>query len=162
MTTPPLLEMRGITKDFPGVRALDGVNFSLERGEVHALLGENGAGKSTLMRILFGVHQKDSGRILLNGHEIHIRDPHHAQELGISMVHQELNLVPYMNAAQNIALGREAVRLPHIIHWQAIYREAQEQLARLGTSLDVRVPVRHLSVAQQQMIEIAKALSWKA
>jgi ribose transport system ATP-binding protein len=157
-----LLEMQGITKDFPGVRALEEVDFDLRRGEIHALVGENGAGKSTLMRILFGVHQEDAGHVFLRGQEASIHNPHHALELGISMVHQELNLVPYMNAAQNIALGRESRRLAGVLQWRSIYRDAQEQLARLGVEVNLRVPVKRLSVAQQQMVEIAKALSWKA
>jgi ribose transport system ATP-binding protein len=115
MSEPVLLEMRGITKDFPGVRALDEVDFELRAGEIHALLGENGAGKSTLMRILFGAYSLDSGDILLHGQKVDIRNPHHALEQGISMVHQELNLVPYMNAAQNIALGREDRRLGSVL-----------------------------------------------
>jgi ribose transport system ATP-binding protein len=154
--------MRGITKNFPGVRALDSVDFDLQPGEVHALLGENGAGKSTLMRILFGVYPKDAGQILVGGQEVSIRNPHHAQQLGISMVHQELNLIPSMNVAQNISLGHEKYRLPGIINWPAVYQEAREQLARLGVELNLRESVRHLSVAQQQMVEIAKALAWKA
>ncbi len=159
---PLLLEMQGITKNFPGVQALTQVDFDLRPGEVHALLGENGAGKSTLMRILFGVHQKDSGQIRVRSQDVSIRNPHHAQQLGISMVHQELNLVASMNAAQNISLGREKHTLPGVINWRAVYTEAQEQLARLGVEVNTRVPVRYLSVAQQQMVEIAKALSWKA
>ncbi len=162
MAAPLLLEMQGITKNFPGVRALESVDFDLQPGEVHALLGENGAGKSTLMRILFGVYPKDAGQILVRGQEVSIRNPHHAQQLGISMVHQELNLIPSMNVAQNISLGHEKYRLPGIINWPAMYQEAQEQLARLGVELNLRESVRHLSVAQQQMVEIAKALAWKA
>lgn len=154
--------MQGITKNFPGVQALTQVDFDLRPGEVHALLGENGAGKSTLMRILFGIHQKDSGQIRVRGQEASIRNPHHAQQLGISMVHQELNLVASMNAAQNISLGHEKRTLPGVINWPAVYSEAKEQLARLGVDINTRVPVRYLSVAQQQMVEIAKALSWKA
>ena len=162
MTDELLLEMWKITKDFPGVRALEDVDFDLRSGEIHALLGENGAGKSTLMRILFGVYPRDSGQIFVRGQEVSIRDPHHALELGISMVHQELNLVPYMNAAQNISLGRESRYLGGILRWRSIYHDAQEQLARLGVTVNLRVPVRRLSIAQQQMVEIAKALSWKA
>jgi ribose transport system ATP-binding protein len=162
MTEAYLLEMRGITKDFPGVRALDNVDFQLRAGEVHALLGENGAGKSTLMRILFGAYSLDGGEILLHGQHVDIRNPHHALQQGISMVHQELNLVPYMNAAQNIALGREDRRLGSVLQWRAIYADARRQLERLGVTVNLRAQVRRLSVAQQQMIEIAKALSWKA
>src|SRR6185295_16947516 len=139
MTMPFLLEMQGITKSFPGVQALTEVDLDLYPGEVHALLGENGAGKSTLMRILFGIHQKDAGHIKVHGQEVSILNPHHAQKLGISMVHQELNLVASMNAAQNIALGRETHYLPGVIKWPAVYAEAREQLARLGVELNLKV-----------------------
>ncbi len=162
MTPHFLLEMRGIVKDFPGVRALDGVDLDLGAGEILALLGENGAGKSTLMRILFGAYPKDAGQILVHGEEVTIRNPHHALELGISMVHQELNLVPYMNAAQNIGLGHEGRLLGTWLQWRSIYQNARNQLDRLGVDVDLRVPVRRLSVAQQQMVEIAKALAWNA
>jgi len=158
-----VLEMRNITKDFPGVRALDNVHLTLRKGEVHALVGENGAGKSTLVRILFGVHRKDSGRILLRGTEVDIANPSHAQRLGISMVHQELNLVPQMNAAQNIVLGREALRKgTGILDWRAIYSSSRDTLAKVGAEVDLKVPIRKLSVAQRQLIAIAKALSWNA
>ncbi len=162
MTSDYLLEMCGIVKDFPGVRALDRVDLDLRPGEILALLGENGAGKSTLMRILFGAYPKDAGQILVRGEEVAIRSPHHALQLGISMVHQELNLVPYMNAAQNIALGHEDRALGTWLRWGSIYEKAQAQLDRLGVDVDLRVPVRRLSVAQQQMVEIAKALAWNA
>ena len=161
-TEEAMLEMRGIVKVFPGVQALEGVDFNLRRGEVHALLGENGAGKSTLMRVLFGIHSMDSGEIVLRGQAVTIRDPHHALQLGITMVHQELNLVPGMNAAQNIALGHESTIGATVLKWPAIYAMAQEQLERLGIQVDLRKPVKYLSVAQQQLIEIAKALSWNA
>src|SRR3989475_6656536 len=102
-----LLEMKSITKTFPGVRALDGVNFDLRQGEVHALVGENGAGKSTLMKILAGAQPKDSGEILINGMLVHIDSPQRAMDEGVSIIYQEFNLVPYLNAAENIFLGRE-------------------------------------------------------
>jgi len=105
-----ILEMQDITKDFLGVRALDNVHFKLRKGKVHALVGENGAGRSTLIRILFGVHRKDSGQIRLRGQDVNTLSPSQAQQLGISMVQQELNLVHQMNAAQNISLGHEAIR----------------------------------------------------
>ena len=105
------LQMRNIGKTFPGVIALDDVSFDLRKGEVHVLLGENGAGKSTLMKILSGAYQKSAGRIFLNGHETEIRNPKHAQELGIGIIYQELNLVPQLSAAENI-LGREPMRYP--------------------------------------------------
>lgn len=158
-----ILKMEGITKEFPGVRALDDVHLELSKGEVHALIGENGAGKSTLMKILFGVYPKDAGRILLRGQEVQILNPHHAQSLGISMVHQELNLVPHMNAAQNIALGHEAMRgRSGVLDWPAIHAQAKGALAKLGKEINIKVPVRKLSIAQQQLVEIAKALSWNA
>lgn len=142
--------------------ALDNVDFDLIPGEIHALVGENGAGKSTLMRILFGIYQPDAGEILVNGQEVSILDPSHAQKLGISMVHQELLLVPDMNAAQNIALGREIHSGPGILNWRSIIKDAKENLSRVGVELEMKSPVRRLSVAQQQMVEIAKALSWNA
>jgi len=107
MNKVPLIEMKGITKEFPGVVALNNVDFDLKPGEIHALVGENGAGKSTLMRILFGIHEPDAGKIFVKGKDVPILNPSHAQDLGISMVHQELLLVPDMDIAQNIALGRE-------------------------------------------------------
>jgi ribose transport system ATP-binding protein len=158
----PLIEMKGIRKEFPGVLALDDVHLDLFPGEIHALVGENGAGKSTLMRILFGIHQPDEGQIMVKGQEVKIDSPHHAQALGISMVHQELLLVPDMNAAQNIALGREKLAGPGVLNWRSIISDAKENLTRVGVELDIRKPVKELSVAQQQMIEIAKALSWNA
>jgi ribose transport system ATP-binding protein len=161
MSQPALLEMIGVTKTFPGVRALDHVSFELRPGEIHALLGENGAGKSTLMKVLFGAIQPDSGAIRINGREVVIRSPKDAHSRGISMVHQELNLIPQMNAIQNIALGREPGPVG-ILDWGEMTRRAREQLQRLGVLIDIRAPVRALSVAQQQMIEIARALSWNA
>ena len=158
----PLIEMRGIIKEFPGVLALDNVDFDLMKGEIHALVGENGAGKSTLMRVLFGVYQPDAGKILVKGKEVSIHSPSQAQQLGISMVHQELLLVPEMNSAQNISLGRESFSAPGIINWQSVYKDAKENLSRVGLEIDLKTPVKRLSVAQQQMVEIAKALSRKA
>jgi ribose transport system ATP-binding protein len=162
MHKTPLIEMRGITKNFPGVVALDNVDFDLMAGEIHGLVGENGAGKSTLVRIIFGVHQPDDGKIFIKGQEVSIHNPSHAQQLGISMVHQELLLVPDMNVAQNISLGREIQSGPGILDWRSIIKDAKENLARVGVELNMRTPVRKLSVAQQQIIEIAKALSWNA
>jgi len=162
MPKTPLIEMQGITKEFPGVIALNNVDFDLKAGEIHALVGENGAGKSTLMRILFGVYRPNIGKILVKGEEVSILDPSHAQKLGISMVHQELLLVPDMNIAQNIALGREFQSTVGILKWQSIKEDSKENLSRVGIDLDMKTPVGRLSVAQQQMIEIAKALSWNA
>ncbi|MGH9426224.1 MAG: sugar ABC transporter ATP-binding protein, partial [Terriglobia bacterium] len=156
------LQMQRISKTFPGVVALDNVNFELRKGEVHILLGENGAGKSTLMKILSGAYQKSSGQILLDGREIVIRNPKHAQELGIGIIYQELNLVPQLSAAENIFLGREPVSYPGLIDRKAMQREAAQTLTDLGVEIDVRKPIRELSIAQQQMVEVAKAISLEA
>jgi ribose transport system ATP-binding protein len=153
--------MREIRKTFPGVVALDGVDFSLRRGEVHILLGENGAGKSTLMKILSGAYQKTAGRIALGGREVEIRNPAHAQSLGISTIYQEFNLVPHLSVGENIFLGREPVRLGFIDR-RAVNRKAAEVLGGLGLRLDPRRPVKGLRVAEQQMVEVAKALSLEA
>lgn len=159
----PLLQMRGITKRYPGVTALDNVDFEVMPGEVHALVGENGAGKSTLMKILAGADVKDSGRILIGGEEVHITTPQEAMRLGISIIYQEFNLVPYMSAAENIFLGREPMsKVPGIVDFRRMYAEAERVISELGVRLDVRVPVNQLSVAQQQMVEIAKATSRSA
>ena len=157
-----LLEMRDITKTFPGVRALNRVSFNCIKGEVHALVGENGAGKSTLMKILAGATQPDSGTILLRGQPVHLRDPHTAQALGISTIYQEFNLLPYMSVAENILLGREPCKRMGWLDTAERDRLAREALALLDARIDVRQPVYRLSVAQQQLVEIAKALSWKA
>lgn len=158
-----VLEMRDITKRFPGVLALDKVHFDLRPGEVHCLLGENGAGKSTLVKILAGAQPMDSGEIRIAGEPVHILSPHHAQEIGVSMIYQEFNLSPYLSVAENIFLGREprAGRSP-FINWTKMYRDARAILSRIRVELDVRKPVNECSVAQQQMIEIAKALSFNA
>ena len=159
----PLLEMRGIVKTYPGVRALDGVDFSVLPGEVHALIGENGAGKSTLMKILAGADTKDTGQIIINGTEMHINGPQEAMRYGISIIYQEFNLVPYMNAAENIFLGREpASSVPGMIDFAKMYADAERIINELGVRLNVRTPINQLSVAQQQMVEIAKATSRKS
>jgi ribose transport system ATP-binding protein len=168
MPPPPkierlLLGMRSISKSFPGVHALGGVTLTVAPGEVLALVGENGAGKSTLMRILNGVFAPDAGDIAWDGRPVHIRSPHDAQALGISMIHQELALIPYLDVGKNIYLGREPKGLvPGTVAWARLYTQAREQLDRLGLTIDPRTPVRFLSIAQQQMVEVAKALSLNA
>jgi ribose transport system ATP-binding protein len=157
-----ILQMQRIGKTFPGVVALEDVDFDLRRGEVHILLGENGAGKSTLMKILSGAYQKTSGQILLNRQPVEIRNPKHAQELGISIIYQELNLVPQLGAAENLFLGREVMRAPGVLDRRSMEREAGRILSELGVRLDVRRPVRELSIAKQQMVEVAKAVSLDA
>jgi ribose transport system ATP-binding protein len=151
--------MRGICKAFPGVKALDDVSFELRRGEVHVLLGENGAGKSTLMRVLSGACTRDAGEILLDGRAVALQSPREAQALGISTIYQEFNLVPQISAAENIFLGREPLRVPGVINRARLMTDARELLQSLGTSLDPALRVKELSVAEQQMVEVAKALS---
>ncbi len=155
----PLLQLVNVSKRFPGVVALDDVSFDLFPGEVHVLVGENGAGKSTLVKLLSGIYQPDDGKILIDGQPVHLKTPHAAQQLGISTVHQELNLIPHLDVGKNIYLGREPMRgKTGVIDWTALYNGAAEQLARLGLALDPHTPVSRLGVAIQQMTEIAKAL----
>ena len=156
-----LVDMTGITKDFPGVHALADASFELRRGEVHALVGENGAGKSTLMKILAGIYRPDAGVVRVAGREVAVTTPHEAQDLGISIVHQELNLMPHLTVAQNIFIGREPRgRIPFLVDDAALNRQASGLFERLRLKLDPRIKVSDLAVAQQQMVEIAKALSF--
>ncbi len=154
-----ILRMKHISKSYPGVKALSDVNFDLRRGEVHALLGENGAGKSTLMKVLSGVVQADSGEIIIDGKPVHITDVSDARECGVSIIHQELNLISEMDAAQNIFLGREPKIFGNVIDSKRMYREAADIMRRLDFSMDLKIPVKNFSVATRQMVEIAKALS---
>jgi ribose transport system ATP-binding protein len=155
----PILRMVGIEKRFPGVHALDRVDFDLYEGEVHVLLGENGAGKSTLMKVLSGSIESDSGRIMVRGKPVHRLTPEYAQELGIGMVYQELSLVPALSVAENIFLGKHHRTVLGTVHWKAVYQEAERSLAELGVSLDPRTEVRRLDVAEQQLTEIARVLT---
>jgi len=161
MVDAPVLEMRHIRKAFPGVVALDDVDFDLRRGEVHILLGENGAGKSTLMKILSGAYQKSAGQIVFDGQDVEIRNPKHAQTLGISTIYQEFNLIPHLSAGENIFLGREPRRFG-LINQRAIFQAATRALNGLGLTLDPHKLIKELKVAEQQMIEVAKALSLDA
>jgi ribose transport system ATP-binding protein len=154
-----LVQMQGIVKRFPGVQALGGVDFDLRPGEVHVLLGENGAGKSTLIKILAGVYSKDEGRIFIQGQEVHHLTPKMAQDLGIRVIYQEFNLMPYFTVAENLFMGREPLRNGRLIDWKKVYKEAQEILDRLDCPVSPRRLVRDLSVADKQMVEIARALS---
>ena len=163
MSDEAILEMRGISKSFPGVRALDKVDLSVKRGEVHAILGENGAGKSTLMKILAGAYSMDEGEIVLRGQAVDIRNPHHAQELGIAIIHQEFNLAPHLTAEANIFIGREPrSRFFNFIDQRRVHEESAALVRELGVNLEVSRPVRELNVSQQQITEIAKALSMDA
>ncbi len=154
--------MRGISKSFPGVRALQDVSLEVRAGEVHALVGENGAGKSTLMRILGGVHQRDAGEILWHSRPLEIRSPLEARAQGISIIHQELNQVPALSVAENIFLGREPRHALGVVDWDEMHARAGRLLADLGLSIDPRRRLRTLTVAEQQLVEIAKALSVEA
>jgi ribose transport system ATP-binding protein len=160
MAAPPLLAMEGITKTFPGVRALEHVELRVESGEIHALIGKNGAGKSTLIKILGGVYQPDEGRILIAGQEVGLPSPQASIAQGIAIVHQELSLVPTLSVAENIFLGRWRVDGGcWNIQWNNLRREAIKILRKLTSEIDPRARVGNLSVAQQQHVEIAKALS---
>ena len=159
-----LLCMEGISKAFPGVQALDKVDFEVDEGEVVALVGENGAGKSTLMKILCGAYRKDSGRILLYGKETEIESPHHAQQLKISIIYQEFNLTPNQSAAANVFLSREprqrgVGRFFNLVDRQRMEQEAQQLLERVGARVPSTALIRDLSVAEQQMVEVAKSLA---
>ncbi|MBM7622548.1 sugar ABC transporter ATP-binding protein [Sporohalobacter salinus] len=155
------LEMKEITKNFPGVKALDNVNFNLHRGEVHALLGENGAGKSTLMKVLNGIYSKDSGTIYLEGEKVNFGTPKEAQEAGLAIIHQELELIPNLTVAENIFLGREPVG-SLLIDSQKLVRQTEEVMEKLGVNINSKSKVKELNIGNQQMVEIAKALSQNA
>ncbi len=158
----PLVLMEGIEKSFTGVHALSQCQFELQAGEVMALVGENGAGKSTLMKILTGVYKKDSGHVFYKGQEVDIPNPAAAQHLGISIIHQELNLMPHLTVAQNIYIGREPRQAKIFLNDDEINKKAAAFLEMMHLKLDPRTKVTDLTVAKQQMVEIAKALSYNA
>jgi len=157
-----LLAVEGIRKEFPGVVALDDVLFRLRRGTVHALMGENGAGKSTLMKILAGIYTPDQGEVALRGVPIRLLSPLDALENGIAMIHQELNLMPFMTVAENIWIRREPTNRFGFVDHKEMHRMTSELFERLKIDLDPEVEVRHLSVASRQMVEIAKAVSYES
>ena len=157
----PLLAMRGIEKSFPGVHALRGVNLTLGHGEVLALLGENGAGKSTLMKVLGGAHRADSGVIEIDGREVALHSPQESRRAGVAVIYQEFNLIPALTAWENIFLGQETTRAGFIARkWERA--RAAQLFRRLGVEIDLDTPCRRLSTAQQQLVEIAKALAFDA
>ncbi len=159
----PLFELRGISKQFPGVQALDDVSFEIARGEVHMLLGENGAGKSTLMKVLCGAYRADAGELFHNGERAEIATPADARRFGIAVIFQEFTLVPYLDIAQNIFLGREPCsRVSGFVDRKRLYADARRMLEKIGFDIDPHTPVHQLGVAQQQLVEIAKALSQDA
>lgn len=156
-----LLEMKDISKYFPGVKALDKVNFRLKKGTVHALMGENGAGKSTLMKVLFGIYRKDSGSIFIEGKETNFTSPKDAMEQGVSMVHQELNQVMKRDVAENMMLGRLPKKYGFVDH-KAMYQYCDDVFNDLNIDINSRTMTENLSVAKRQLVEIAKAVSYKA
>ena len=163
MNNDMILKMSAIDKSFPGVHALNNVDFDLRKGEVHALVGENGAGKSTLMKIFAGIYPKDSGQIIYKGEEVEIPNPHAAQMMGISMVHQELNLMPHLTAAQNIFIGREPKQnFGLFLDEDTLNQKAKAIFEMMHLKVDPRTKVADMSVAKQQMVEIAKALSFNS
>lgn len=157
-----VLQARGISKSFPGVKALDGVSLTVRSGSVHALLGENGAGKSTLMNVLAGVFPADEGEILLEGRRVSFRNTREAREAGIAIIFQELNLIPQLTVAQNVFLGREPLTRGGLIDDARMNREATGWLRQLGLDVAPQTPVASLRVGEQQVVEIAKAISMKA
>jgi ABC-type sugar transport system ATPase subunit len=163
IATTPVLRLKGIVKDYPGVRAVNHASLELLPGEVHALVGENGAGKSTLIKIMAGVVQADEGEIWLNGRQVSLQSGSEAYRLGLSFIHQELNLVPYMSGAENIFLGRPYPKTAWgTIHWPALHGRAREILEHLKVHVPVHVPVGRLSRGDQAMISIARAFAGDA
>ncbi len=157
-----ILEVKNVTKTFPGVTALDKVNISIKQGEVHAFVGENGSGKSTLTKILYGIYKKDSGQILIDGKEVEIQNTDDAIRLGIGIIFQEFNLINTLSIAENLFIGRLYKTKAGMVDWKRINKEAVLLLQRLAFDLDPSTLVEDLSVAEKQMVEIAKALSMKA
>jgi rhamnose transport system ATP-binding protein len=158
-----ILELKAITKSFPGIKALDDVHFNLKAGEIHAIMGENGAGKSTFIKIITGVHPQDEGEIFLNGEKIEIKNPKDAQDIGISAIYQHVTCYPDLSVTENIFIGHERIRKgTKRILWNEMHSEAQKLLEQLGATIDPKTQMGALSVAQQQIVEIAKALSMEA
>jgi ABC-type sugar transport system ATPase subunit len=162
MTDAPLISMRGTTKRFPGVLALDGVDFEVRAGEVMALVGENGAGKSTLLKILAGAYSTDMGEVRVDGEVVSIETPKASQQHGIAVIHQELNLAEHLSVAENIFVGREPLTRLRTVDFRRMQRESREVLAELGVDIDPAALVSSLNLARKQMVEIAKALSLRS
>ena len=157
-----ILELKNISKSFSGVEVLHHVSLALRAGEVHALLGENGAGKSTLVKVITGVHQPDSGEILLDGNPVHFHDTWETRQAGITAIYQELSLFPDLDVAENIFVGSQPLSAGRRIDWRKLYKKAEDLLTSLGVHLDLKQKARNLSIAQQQMVEIARAFSLNA
>src|SRR5687768_1923321 len=158
MDERPVLELRGITKRFPGIVANDNVDFDLRKGEVHALLGENGAGKSTLMNVLYGLYRPDEGEIRIKGEQAELGSPKASIEAGVGMVHQHFMLIPVMTVAENIVLATEPVKNGILLDYAAAEKRVREISTRFGLAVDPRALVQDITVGQQQRVEILKAL----
>lgn len=155
-----MLQIRSLTKTYPGTLALDRVDFDAYDGKVNVIVGENGAGKSTLVKIVAGAVKRDAGTLMIDGKKVEIRDPHHAQQLGVAVIYQEFSLLPELSIGENIFLGREPVRrLAGLVDFKTMHRQAEELLASIGLNVPSTTPVRLLTNPQRQMVEIAKALS---
>ena len=160
MSTIPVIEMKGISKAFSGNKVLENVDFELVPGEIHALMGENGAGKSTLVKILTGIYERDAGKVFVKGQEVHFKNPKEAEQAGIAVIHQELNIIPYLTVYENMFLGKElTVGRLGITNDKEMKKRTKEYLNRLGIHIDPNTEAGNLSVGQQQMIEIARAVA---
>lgn len=158
-----VLELKNIVKEFPGVRALDNVNFQLRKGEIHALMGENGAGKSTFIKIITGVHEPNAGEMLLNGERVHFKNPKEAQQRGIAAIYQHVTNYPDLSVTENIFMGHEKIsKKTRRLLWREMHQDARAILTQLGSKIEPTMQMGALSVAQQQIVEIAKAISTKA
>ncbi len=157
----PLLQIEHVKKSFPGVQALVDANLTIQRAEIHALVGQNGAGKSTLIKVLTGAYQRDSGSILFHGHPIDFQSPQQAQQNGISTIYQEINLIPFLSVAENIFLGREPRRFG-FINWRKINAESRRLLEDISVSIDVRKPLINYNIAIQQLVAVARAVSFES
>lgn len=154
-----ILKLENIVKVFPGIKALDNVNLEIRKGEVHALCGENGAGKSTLMKIITGAYSYTSGKMYFEGKEVKFTSTKQSEKLGISMIYQEFNLVPYLTIAENIFLGRQPLNKLGFVDWNKMYFDSKVLLNKVGLDINPKKFVKEISVAEAQMVEIAKCLS---
>ncbi|MBR0366251.1 MAG: sugar ABC transporter ATP-binding protein [Clostridia bacterium] len=157
-----ILELKGITKIFPGVKALDNVHFSLKEGEIHALMGENGAGKSTFIKVITGVHQPEEGEMFIKGQKVSIKNPKDAQKLSIAAIYQHGTTYQHLSVTENIYIGHEKMTRFNTIDWKQMHKDAGELLKRLGSDIDPHSTMGNLTVAEQQIVEIAKAISTNA
>ena len=157
-----ILELKDVVKTFGGVTALNGVHFQLKKGEIHALMGENGAGKSTFIKVITGVHQPNSGKMLLNGKEVTFKSTEDSAKMGIAAIYQHVTAFPDLSVTENIFMGQEIKNKLGFYNWPAMRKKAKELIEPLSKEIDVNKPMSSLSVAQQQLVEIAKALSRNA